>query len=82
MKPDPETREGKKYQEEVHRQLMKQQGRTPCGYRPGPVQASDGTRYLVTESGQFRRLERKLSKAELKRHKKARRGRNGHAANR
>jgi hypothetical protein len=47
--------------------------RTPCGYRPGPLRASDGTRYFVEKSGQIRRLERKMDKAERKRHKKARR---------
>jgi hypothetical protein len=47
--------------------------RTPCGYRPGPLKASDGTRYLVEASGQIRRMEPKMSKAELKRHRKARR---------
>jgi hypothetical protein len=46
---------------------------TPCGYPPGPVKASDGTRYLVTEGGQFRRLDRKMSKVDRKRHRKARR---------
>jgi hypothetical protein len=46
---------------------------TPSGYPPGPIKASDGTRYLVTESGQFRRLDRKMNKAERKRHRKARR---------
>lgn len=46
---------------------------TPCGYPPGPIKASDGTWYLVTENGQFRRLDRKMSKAEQKRHRKARR---------
>ena len=47
--------------------------RTPCGYRPGPLKASDGTRYVVEDTGQIRRLERKMDKAERKRHKKARR---------
>jgi hypothetical protein len=47
--------------------------RTPCGYPPGPLKASDGTLYLVEASGQIRRLEPKMSKAELKRHRKARR---------
>jgi hypothetical protein len=46
---------------------------TPCGYRPGPLKASDGTRYVVEVSGQIRRLERKMGKAERKRHKKERR---------
>lgn len=47
--------------------------RSPCGYRPGPLQTSDGTRYVVEATGQIRRLERKMGKAERKRHKKARR---------
>lgn len=51
----------------------KPETRTPCGYRPGLLKASDGTRYVVEDSGQIRRLERKMSKAERKRHKKARR---------
>jgi hypothetical protein len=46
---------------------------TPCGYPAGRLRASDGTLYQVAESGQIRRLERKVGKAELKRLKKARR---------
>jgi hypothetical protein len=47
--------------------------RIPSGYRPGPLKGSDGTRYMVEETGQIRRLDRKMSKAERKRHKKERR---------
>jgi hypothetical protein len=46
------------------------ENRTPSGYRPGPLKASDGTRYLVEASGQIRRLEPKMGKAEAKRHKR------------
>jgi hypothetical protein len=47
--------------------------RTPCGYAAGGLRASDGTRYEVLPSGQIVRMERKMSKAERKRHKKERR---------
>jgi len=48
---------------------------TPCGYPPGLIKAGDGTRYRVRETGQIVRLERKMGKAERKRHKRARRER-------
>ena len=47
--------------------------RTPCGYPPGGLVASDGTRYVVEKTGQIRRRQPKMGKAELKRHKKMRR---------
>jgi hypothetical protein len=47
---------------------------TPSGYPAGGLRASDGTLYEVKPSGQIVRREPKRSKAELKRHKKARRG--------
>jgi hypothetical protein len=47
--------------------------RTPCGYPAGGLRASDGTLYKVLPSGQIVRREPKMAKAELKRHKKARR---------
>ena len=56
---------------------MKEPKRTPCGYPAGGLEASDGTRYEVRPSGQIVRREPKMSKAELKRHKKARRGQRG-----
>jgi hypothetical protein len=46
---------------------------TPSGYPPGPLVDSAGTRYFVMANGQLRRLERKLTKAEIKREKKRRR---------
>ena len=46
--------------------------RTPCGYMPGRIRASDGTVYEVLESGQIVRRDGKMSKAERKRHKRAR----------
>jgi len=47
---------------------------TPCGYPAGGMRASDGTRYVVLPSGQIvRQGPPKLGKAELKRHKKAKR---------
>lgn len=47
--------------------------RTPCGYPPGPIKASDGTVYEVLATGQMVRREFKMTKAELKRNKRARR---------
>ncbi|RJR41886.1 MAG: hypothetical protein C4567_07970 [Deltaproteobacteria bacterium] len=48
---------------------------TPCGYPVGPIKAGDGTQYLVRPSGQMVRMDRKMGKAERKRHKRARRER-------
>jgi hypothetical protein len=50
----------------------KQPRRTPCGYPAGLIKASDNTVYLVQPTGQMRRVEPKMTKAELKRHKKQR----------
>ena len=47
--------------------------RTPCGYPAGPIEASDGTVYVVMENGQLLRREPKMTKAELKLRKKERR---------
>jgi len=48
--------------------------KTPCGYAAGGLRASDGTRYQVKATGQIvREGPPKMSKAELKRQKKARR---------
>lgn len=46
---------------------------TPCGYPAGGLRASDGTPYQVKPTGQIVREHPKMSKAELKRHKKERR---------
>jgi len=47
---------------------------TPCGYPAGRLNASDGTTYRVLKTGQIVREGRpKMTKAEAKRHKKARR---------
>lgn len=55
---------------------IKSKPTTPCGYPAGPLKAGDGTRYQVQPSGQILRVERKMGKAERKRHKRARRERN------
>ena len=52
---------------------QQRQKRTPCGYAAGGLRASDGTRYVVLPTGQIVRREPKMTKAEAKRHKKARR---------
>lgn len=78
-KPDPGTREGRDYQKKARRLLLQKEGKTPCGYPPRPIQSRNGSRYLVQPSGQILRVERKMGKAERKRHKRARRAReSGH----
>ena len=52
---------------------MRPEKRTPCGYAAGGLPASDGTRYVVKETGQIVRREPKMTKAEQKRWKKERR---------
>ncbi len=55
---------------------------TPCGYPEGKLRAGDGTLYQVQETGQIKRVDRKMTKAERKRHKKERaKGRAKCAAN-
>jgi len=61
----------------VFRATKKETPRTPCGYPAGGLVASDGTRYVVAENGQIRRRQPKMGKAELKRHKKERRRKQG-----
>jgi hypothetical protein len=78
MQALPPGRKADEYSQEggimaMNSELQKKEDRTASGYRPGPLKASDGTLYVVEDTGQIRRLERKMGKAERKRHKKERR---------